>query len=319
MGRPLKKSFFGQPEAGQKLLVLDAVWLDDSTGPETGFWIVRQVGTGRFQVTNGAKVGVVRLVGQAPAKAGEATVIVKPFNGSDEFARIIYNRTVTTWERNNYKWSRESAAVEGEADLPLTDSTSVTDEELVEDINQATDGAEVLAVIEAEPARFMDSATLAKFEELVPSSRLAAVGDGVAEWARLYGSFASMDDLKAAVLLHTNTESNKQALIKGADAAKTVAALKASYEATVGYVSANRQSMIADLKASGVAAAEARGAELEAEDFTIVFKQFADMIEAEEVTDEMYEYILEGRNGLSGKKFYGTDRMIPVLQDAFTL
>lgn len=319
MGRPLKKKFFGQPESGQKILTLNSVVLDETTGPETGYWIVRQVGTGRYQVTNGTTVGVVRLVGTPAALPGEANIIVKPFGKADEYARVIFNRTVSTWAGVNWMWSVVPATEEGQADLPLVDSIGPSDEDLVEEINDATTGAEIVDLIKENPTRFMDAATAEVFEELTPSSRQTAVGDGVAEWAQIYGPYTDMAALQAAVLLHTETEAHKQALIVGADNATTVAALKASYEATVPVVAADRLNMINDLRASAVPAAITRADELDVEDFTITFQDFAEMIANDEVTDAMYQYILDGRNALSSGKFFGTARMLPIIAEALVL
>lgn len=118
MGRPLKKSFFGSPATGGKQLVLSHVWLEGSTEAETGFWIVRQVGTGRYQVTNGTKVGVVKLVDAMPDAPGEGVIIVTPFGASQvEYASKIFNRTVKTFDGNSYMWSADAATEEGQADF----------------------------------------------------------------------------------------------------------------------------------------------------------------------------------------------------------
>ncbi|WP_162828331.1 hypothetical protein, partial [Escherichia coli] len=84
------------------------------------FYVVRQVGTGRYQVTNGSVTGVVRLVGEGDLKAGEAHLLVIPFGASEfEHAKVIHNRSVKTWEGKSYAWSLEAATKAGEADLPL--------------------------------------------------------------------------------------------------------------------------------------------------------------------------------------------------------
>ena len=121
MGRPLKKSFFGSPATGGKQLVLSHVWLAGSTEAEEGFWIVRQVGTGRFQVTNGTKTGVVKLVDALPDAPGEGVIVVRPFGEDmqDEYASKIHNRTVKTFDGNSYMWSANPATEVGQADLQL--------------------------------------------------------------------------------------------------------------------------------------------------------------------------------------------------------
>ena len=117
MGRPLKKSFFGSPATGGKQLVLSWVWLEGSTEAEQGYWIIRQVGTARYQVTNGTKTGVVKLVDAMPDAPGEGVIEVHPFGGITEYASKIHNRTVVTFDGNTYAWSSASATEEGQADF----------------------------------------------------------------------------------------------------------------------------------------------------------------------------------------------------------
>lgn len=138
MGRPLNKKFFGDPEKGGLQMVLSYVWLDDSTEAETGFWIVRQLGTGRYQVTNGDRTGAVRLVDHTPAVAGEGSILVYPF-GSDEpeFARKIHNRSVVTWSNNTYKWSVDAADEDGQANFIL-DTWAEPTEDMIFSITAGT-------------------------------------------------------------------------------------------------------------------------------------------------------------------------------------
>lgn len=121
MGRPLNKRYLGDPAKPGRQVVLTSVWLEGMVGPESGFYIMRQIGTGRYQVTNGTLVGAVRLIDGEPLEAGKACLEVVPFGGegSIEYARVIHNRSVKTWDGNNYRWSTEAAVAEGEADLPF--------------------------------------------------------------------------------------------------------------------------------------------------------------------------------------------------------
>lgn len=130
MGRPLKKSFFGSPATGGKQLVLSWVWLADSTEAEQGYWIIRQVGTGRYQVTNGTKTGVVKLVDALPDAPGEGVIEVHPFEGVTEYASKIFNRTVKTFDGNSYKWSADPATEEGYADFTF-DTWEEEEEEVI--------------------------------------------------------------------------------------------------------------------------------------------------------------------------------------------
>ena len=109
MGRPLKKSFFGSPATAGAQVVLSSARIAGQSAA-AGYYIVRQVGTGRFQVTNGTLTGVVRLVAAGTLQEGEAHCIVKPFGGADEYARVIHNRSVKTWSGNRYTWAAGLAA-----------------------------------------------------------------------------------------------------------------------------------------------------------------------------------------------------------------
>ena len=125
MGRPINKHFIGDPAASgrtSKALVLSQAWLPGQAGlAVTTVYILRQVGTGRYQVTDGTNTGVVHLVDTAPAAAGQATIVVTPFGGSPvEYARVINNRTVKTWENHSYDWNPNVlATLAGQADLPV--------------------------------------------------------------------------------------------------------------------------------------------------------------------------------------------------------
>ena len=120
MGRPLNKTYLGNPEKGGYQLGLSYVWLEGSEEAEEGFWISRQVGTGRYEVTNGERKGVVKLVDVLPTNPGEGVIVVKQFEGSYyEYAKKIHNRTVVTFDGNVYKWSVDPATNEAEADFIL--------------------------------------------------------------------------------------------------------------------------------------------------------------------------------------------------------
>lgn len=121
MGRPLNKKYLGSPALPGKHVVMTSAWIAGEVGPAEGFYVVRQVGTGRYQVTNGSVTGVVRLADAGPLEQGEAHLVVNPFgdDNDDEYARVIHNRSVKTWEGHSYKWSLEAAAAVGECDMPL--------------------------------------------------------------------------------------------------------------------------------------------------------------------------------------------------------
>ncbi|MNV97782.1 hypothetical protein D3C71_1929460 [compost metagenome] len=107
------------------------------------------------------------------------------------------------------------------------------------------------------------------------------------------------------------------ALVVEADETATAKSLEKSLKKNVPIVVADRKRMIADLKASGVAAAIARAEELEVDSFTVVLGALNDRIAQGSFT-ALAQVILDGRNALSNSKFFGTDRMLPIIEEALT-
>ena len=125
MGRPIKPEFIGNPAASgrtSKALVLSQAWIPGQAGLSIStVYILRQVGTGRYQVTDGTHTGVVRLSNATPTQSGQATIVVTPFGGGPtQHARVINNRSVKTWEDHSYAWNPNVAATKvGQANLPV--------------------------------------------------------------------------------------------------------------------------------------------------------------------------------------------------------
>lgn len=120
MVKPLNPRNFGNPEKEGKQICFSKVWLSDSTAAESGYYVLRQVGWNKYEVTNDVKVGVVSLVAGEPTKAGEGSVEVTAFGEADvKYAVSIQAHLVKTSDGNIYGWSGEEATKEGYADLPL--------------------------------------------------------------------------------------------------------------------------------------------------------------------------------------------------------
>jgi hypothetical protein len=117
MGRPLSKKFFGNPALSGNQIALNSAWVPGESAAASGFYIVRQVGTGRYQVTNGSVTGVVRLVAAGTLTSGQAHLKATPFGGSPEYIRILHGRTIKTWEGNTFSWSGDDANATGEATM----------------------------------------------------------------------------------------------------------------------------------------------------------------------------------------------------------
>lgn len=60
MGRPLKKNLFGTGPGLQ--IILTSAWPIGAPGPGTNYYIVKQIGTSKYVVTNGTHTGVIKLV-----------------------------------------------------------------------------------------------------------------------------------------------------------------------------------------------------------------------------------------------------------------
>ena len=118
MGRPLQDKFFSDPSNPGSQLSVD-VWFTSEGSAETG-WIVRQRGTGVYEITNGSLTERLPLQNGLPTAGGQASLSVDPFGSGIEFARVILNRTVKTWAGNVYRWSTDPADETREADLPLS-------------------------------------------------------------------------------------------------------------------------------------------------------------------------------------------------------
>lgn len=125
MGRPINPNFIGNPATPgrvSKALILSQAWIPGAAGLAVGtVYILRQVGTGRYQVTDGTHTGVVRLVNATPTIAGQAIILVTPFGGgAAQHARVINNRSVKTWEDHSFEWNPNvSATASGQANLPV--------------------------------------------------------------------------------------------------------------------------------------------------------------------------------------------------------
>lgn len=77
MGRPLNKKYFGDPLDDGNQLSVD-VWFTGEGSAEPG-WIVRQRGTGIFEITNGTLTERLKLQNSAPSAEGQASMQVNPF------------------------------------------------------------------------------------------------------------------------------------------------------------------------------------------------------------------------------------------------
>ena len=127
MGRPINRKWFGKPDGVQPKIVVNAVkWLDGTTA--TDVYILRQVGTRKYIVSNDVKTETVTLVNASDAavlKPGEAFVLAKVLGGAAlpcqkiaQYRLNVYNPDGTI---GNYSWGTHPANRLGQADLlPVT-------------------------------------------------------------------------------------------------------------------------------------------------------------------------------------------------------
>lgn len=93
MGKPLNKRYFGDPSDDGDQLTVD-VWFTGDGSAETG-WIVRQRGTGIFEITNGSQTERLKLQDGAPTAEGQASMQVNPF-GTTGVTAIVEQVFATT-------------------------------------------------------------------------------------------------------------------------------------------------------------------------------------------------------------------------------
>jgi len=114
MGRPLKKSLLGETGTNDKIQV--QMWGGSSV---VSGWIVEQVATGEFIVSDGSVTDRVELQAETVTAAGQARIVVTVFGGGTEYAKNVLAHRVKTFEGGNYIWSLTAAAAAGHADVAL--------------------------------------------------------------------------------------------------------------------------------------------------------------------------------------------------------
>jgi len=128
VGRPLNKKYLGNPTKPGMQVMFSQCWFQGEHAPSPNVcYVKRQLGTGRYQAEDSVTgtIGPVRLVGPAaPLEPGQAIMFVHVFNQlgiptPPEHAKVIYNRTVKTWEDHQYEWSIIPASQVGQANLPM--------------------------------------------------------------------------------------------------------------------------------------------------------------------------------------------------------
>lgn len=121
MGRPIKKSWFGDPNSVGSQLKITAKLPGTAVG--TGY-IVEQKGSRKYKVNIGGVVGDVFLVNKSvngDLADGEGFILVTPFGGSAEPVSKLTQYRVNTFKADgsfgSYKWGASAAGAAGEASI----------------------------------------------------------------------------------------------------------------------------------------------------------------------------------------------------------
>jgi VCBS repeat-containing protein len=200
----------------------------------------------------------------------------------------------------------------------------IDDEALVSAFNAIdgnnTDGwQDVLALIKNNTATLLDADALAKLTSLPDGGgREQAIGLGVIEIKTLFGDFASIDDIKAAVGMQIDVEYAKFEFITALDAATTAAEMTNAILDSIELVNQHRQDLIEEWSNSGDPDAEARAADLADDDFTTVLAEIVSHLDEPAYMAELGLRMLALRSALTGGKFFGDGKIIPALAAADT-
>lgn len=128
MGRPIKKSWFGNPNNAGAQLKITAKLPGVAVGQG---YIISQRGTRKYKVNINGNIGDVFLVNKSTSGAladGEAFILATPYGGSAEPVAKIYQHRLTTYKSDgsygSYSWNSEDADASGSATI-ITDTIIV--------------------------------------------------------------------------------------------------------------------------------------------------------------------------------------------------
>jgi VCBS repeat-containing protein len=185
------------------------------------------------------------------------------------------------------------------------------------DGNDADGWQDALAVIKSNAATLLDADALAKLTTLPDGGgREKAIGLGVLEIKTLFGDFASIEDVQAAVDHQIDVEHAKFEFITALDAATTAAEMTDAILDTIQLVSQHRQDLIEAWSTSGDPEAEARATDLADDAFTTILAEIVSHLDEPTYMAELGARMLALRNALQGGKFFGDGKIITALAAA---
>jgi hypothetical protein len=126
MGRPLNKRFFGPPTAGGDEI---KVQFYDGTASVNG-WIVKQLGSKKFRVTDGTTTADCFLVDKVTGDIdtdGEMTITVKDDAGTAKQVTKIAGRKVTLDTGESIAWNFSDATDDGAVEIEEAGDDAVID------------------------------------------------------------------------------------------------------------------------------------------------------------------------------------------------
>jgi len=113
MGRPISKKKIGAPGSTPVILFSDAfISTASSQSAPNSVYILKQISTIRFQVSDGVNTGEVTLQAGPITGPGQGRIDVTPFGGGPiEYASKINDRTVVTFEDHRYSYDLHATSV----------------------------------------------------------------------------------------------------------------------------------------------------------------------------------------------------------------
>jgi VCBS repeat-containing protein len=185
------------------------------------------------------------------------------------------------------------------------------------DGNDADGWQDALAVIKSNAATLLDADALAKLTTLPDGGgREKAIGLGVLEIKTLFGDFASIEDVQAAVGMQIDVEHAKFEFITALDAATTAAEMTDAIQATIQLVNTHRQDLIDAWSQSAIEAVAARADDLADDIFTTILSEIVNHLDEPTYMAELGARMLALRNALQDGKFFGDGKIITALSNA---
>ncbi|MBM6594153.1 Ig-like domain-containing protein [Microvirga pudoricolor] len=201
----------------------------------------------------------------------------------------------------------------------VTALQAASDDAIIEIFNDATEQAtssnvaNLMAVIDEFAVSLLDTDAYALYQQLPDGGgRQKAVALGVDEIKELFGAFASVSDIKAALSLHVETEFNKQAFITSLDGAADEDAMVDALRDTVAAVYEDRASLIAEWSTSSDEDVQDRVAALRADPYTLALAEAYANLDDDTYIMQLAREVFEARQTGDGR-FFGVAEIVTAM------